>query len=170
MSTLWSKWQLKTVNAFAAAAGVLIILGISMVIIDVCMRATGFKPPGFTVAFVEYILLYFVLLSAPYLVRNKGHVLTDMVFKRLPNRLRLWVERFVYLLCICISLIFMYVGAFLLIQAVQLGYMDERSIDIPYWLLYALFPPCFLLVALEFGRYLLGADSLYEGELQLDSV
>jgi C4-dicarboxylate transporter, DctQ subunit len=48
--------------------------------------------------------------------------------------------------------------------------MDERSIDIPYWLLYVLFPPCFSLIALEFSRYLLGAESLYEGELQLDSM
>ena len=48
--------------------------------------------------------------------------------------------------------------------------MDERSIDIPYWLLYVLFPRCFTVIALEFLRYLLGADSLYEGDLQMDKV
>jgi C4-dicarboxylate transporter DctQ subunit len=48
--------------------------------------------------------------------------------------------------------------------------MDERSVDIPYWMLYVLFPPCFLLIAFEFCRYLLGFDSLYEGEIQLDSM
>jgi C4-dicarboxylate transporter, DctQ subunit len=170
MGTAWWKWQLKFVNAFAVAAGVLIIVAILLVLVDVCTRSIGFKPPGFTVAAVEYILLYFVLLSAPYLVRNKGHVLTDMVFQRLPKKIRWWIEKLIYTLCIVISVIFMTVGGFLFYEALLLGYLDERSIDIPYWLLYFLFPPCFLLIALEFLRYLLGVDSLYEGELQLDSV
>jgi len=170
MSAVWWKWQLKVVNAFVVAAGVLIITAIVLVLVDVSTRSVGLKPPWFTVAAVEYILLYFVLLSAPYLVRNKGHVLTDMVFQRLPRRLRWWTEKFTYLLCITISIIFMSVGGFLFYEALLLGYMDERSIDIPYWLLYVLFPPCFLLIALELVRYLIGVDSLYEGELKLDSV
>ena len=170
MGTLWWDRQLKVVNAFVVTAGVLILIGIALVIVDVCIRTVGLKPPGFTVATVEYILLYFVLLSAPYLDRFKGHVLTDMVFRRLPKGIRWWVEKFIYLLCIIISLIFASVGGFLFYEALLLGYMDERSIDIPYWLLYVLFPPCFSLIALEFSRYLLGAESLYEGELQLDSM
>jgi len=170
MSRKWWAWQLSVVNLFAALAGLLIVLGIGLVAIDVCIRAADIKPPGFTVATVEYILLYFVLLTAPYLVRHKGHVLTDMVFQRLPKPLQWWVEKFIYAMCITISCIFAIVGGFLCYEGLSLGYMDERSIDIPYWLLYVLFPPCFTLIALEFLRYLLGADSLYEGERQLDRV
>ncbi|MEZ5657854.1 MAG: TRAP transporter small permease [Burkholderiaceae bacterium] len=166
----WAAGQLWVVNAFAVLAGLVIIVGIVLVVVDVVMRAAGLRPPHFTVAFVEYILLYFALLSAPYLVRHKGHVLTDMLVQRLPTGLRRVLEKLVYLLCIAIALVFMKVGASLFIEAIELGYMDERSVDIPYGFLYALFPPCFLLIALEFGRYLLGADSLYERELQLDSA
>lgn len=63
MGTLWWDRQLKVVNAFVVTAGVLILIGIALVIVDVCIRTVGLKPPGFTVATVEYILLYFVLLS-----------------------------------------------------------------------------------------------------------
>jgi C4-dicarboxylate transporter DctQ subunit len=119
---------------------------------------------------VEYILLYFVLLTAPYLVRHKGHVLTDMVFQRLPKTAQWWAEKFIYTLCISISLVFAVVGGLLCYEGLTLGYMDERSIDIPYWLLYILFPPCFTLIALEFLRYLLGVDSMYQGEIQFDRV
>jgi C4-dicarboxylate transporter DctQ subunit len=90
MGTSWWDRQLKVVNAFVVTAGVLILIGIGLVIVDVSIRALGMRPPGFTVAAVEYILLYFVLLSAPYLVRIKGHVLTDMVFQRLPQSIRWW--------------------------------------------------------------------------------
>ena len=160
----------KLLVACTIFAGVLIIAGIVMIVVDVILRSTGFKPPGFTVAFVEYILLYFVLLSAPYLVREKGHVLTDMVVQNLPPPLKFFIEKFVYLLCIAISILFAIVGGMLCLQAFQLGYMDERSVDIPYWLLYILYPLCFSMIAIEFTRYLIGKDSLFDRDLSLDSV
>ncbi|MEZ5652790.1 MAG: hypothetical protein R3E87_19820 [Burkholderiaceae bacterium] len=40
------------------------------------------------------------------------------------------LEKLVYLLCIAIALVFMKVGASLFIEAIELGYMDERSVDI----------------------------------------
>lgn len=151
-------------------AGVLIVVGIVLVIVDVAMRSLGMRPPGYTVAFVEYILLYFVLLAAPYLVREKGHVLTDIGQSRLPPKARWVVEKFVYLVCIAVSLVFAWMGAALFAEARRFGYVDERSVDIPYWALYVLYPLCFSLIAIEFARYLLGFDSLYDREQQLDSM
>jgi hypothetical protein len=57
MGSKWWARQLSVVNLFAAAAGLLIVLGILLVAADVVIRAIGLKPPGFTVATVEYILL-----------------------------------------------------------------------------------------------------------------
>lgn len=168
--TKWSSVQAFFVNSFISIAGLLILFGIGLVVVDVCIRALGFKPPGFTIAIVEYILLYFVLLSSPYLVRSKGHVLTDVLVQKLSGAPRLWVEKLVYFICISVSIVFAVVGGLLFIEAIQLGYMDERSIDIPYWILYALFPPCFFLIALEFVRFLVGADSLFSKREKTDVV
>lgn len=151
-------------------AGVLIAIGILLVIVDVTMRATGFKPPGFTVAFVEYILLYFVLLAAPYLVREKGHVFTDMAVGSLPAAIRRIVEKLVYVLCMTVSLVFAYMGALLFEEGWRFGFVDERSVDIPYWALYVLFPLCFTMIAIEFARYLLGPDSMYVRDRSLDQM
>jgi C4-dicarboxylate transporter DctQ subunit len=157
----WGRAQAFLINAFLVLAGVLVLAAIFLIIIDVCIRALGFKPPGYTVAVVEYVLLYFVLLSAPYLVRTKGHVLTDILIQRLQGRSRNFVEKFVYIICISISLTFAFVGGAICVDSFQMGYTDERSIDVPYWLMYALFPPSFLLIAFEFLRYLVGIDSMY---------
>ncbi len=156
--------------ACVAVAGSLILVGITLVVVDVSMRALGYKPPGFTVAFVEYILLYFVLLSAPYLVRIKGHVFADMLVSRFGPTLRMICEKAVYLLCITVSLVFAVQGYFLFEEGLRFGYVDERSVDIPYWALYVLFPLCFSMIAIEFARYLLGFDSMYERDQPLDSV
>jgi C4-dicarboxylate transporter DctQ subunit len=40
-----------------------------------------------------------------------------------------------------------------------------RGIDMPYWSLFLPMPICFLLVALEFARYLIGIDSYYSYDL-----
>lgn len=147
--------------ALAVLAGGTIGLAFVMIVIDVGMRVVGLQPPAHTTAVVEYILLYFTLFSAPYLVRTKGHVYIDVVTMRLPARARRWVEKFAYAVCIFAALTFAYIGLRLLIGAFQAHSFDERSIDIPTWLLYLPMPPSFFLVATEFVRYLLGFDTYY---------
>lgn len=158
------------VSGLVVVAGVLIAISIAMVITDVVMRATGHKPPGFTVAFVEYILLYFTLLCAPYLVREKGHVCVDVLVRALSGVRRASIEKLVYLLCVVVSLVFAVMGWSIFAEAIRFGYVDERSVDIPYWTLYFLFPISFGLIAIEFARYLFGAGSYYEQRQPIDSV
>ena len=51
----------------AVLSGVLILASFDMIVVDVSMRIVGLKPPLFTVATVEYILLWFTMLAAPWL-------------------------------------------------------------------------------------------------------
>ncbi len=162
--------QTALVNAALVLAGTLIGIAIIMVIVDVVLRATRLASLNFTVAFVEYILLYFVLLAAPYLVRERGHVVADMIRSRMQDPARIWLEKAIYTLCIVVSLVFGWTGLMLMIDAIQNNYIDERSVNIPYWLLYVLYPPCFLLVALEFARYLFGHGSYFEKHENLETL
>ncbi|MCB1491837.1 MAG: TRAP transporter small permease [Rhodobiaceae bacterium] len=169
MTALWRLYNAILIGC-VVLAGMLIGAGILLVVVDVSLRALGFQPFGFTVAFVEYILLYFVLLAAPYLVREKGHVTAEVLFTRLGPTARKVCEKIVYLICIAVSLVFAYEGTMLFIEAIQFGYMDERSVDVPYWALYMLFPLSFTLIAIEFLRYLLGYDSMYARDENLETM
>ena len=152
------EWLITTLAVLAA-----VVIGVAfvLVIVDVALRVFGQQPPAYTSAVVEYILLYFTLLAAPYLVRQKSHVHIDAVIALLHGGLRVAVEKLVYVICISISLLFAYISGELAFESIESGLFEERSIDIPLWLLYAPMPVCFALVAVEFGRYLLGVDSLY---------
>jgi len=165
-------WRLYNVILIAcvALAGTLIGAGILVVVVDVTIRALGFQPFGFTVAFVEYVLLYFVLLAAPYLVREKGHVTAEVLFAQLGPASKRVCEKVVYSICIVVSLIFAYQGGVLFDEAIRYGYMDERSVDVPYWALYVLFPLSFSMIAIEFLRYLLGFDSMYDRKEAQESM
>jgi len=142
-----------------------------LVIIDVAIRTFGAKPPAYTSAVVEYALLYFTLLAAPYLVRQKSHVYIDALTSRLSGGPKLIVEKLAYAICVITSLLFAYIGWQLLMEGFELGLFDERSIDIPNWLLYLPMPLCFFLVAVEFSRFLIGPDTMYADRTKVqDSV
>lgn len=169
MSVLWRLYNVLLIGC-VVLAGTLIAAGILIVVVDVTQRALGFQPFNFTVAFVEYVLLYFVLLCAPYLVRIKGHVTAEVLFTQLGTQAKKICEKIVYLICIVVSLVFAYEGGVLFDEAIRYGYVDERSVDVPYWALYVLFPISFTMIAIEFLRYLLGYDSMYEREENLESM
>ncbi|WP_114965678.1 TRAP transporter small permease [Alkalilacustris brevis] len=150
------------INGLAALAALLVVVSIGLVIANVASRAMGYGSFQATIAAVEYILLYFTLLSAPYLLHNRGHVMVDMVIKNLSGLPRRLLESVIYLIGIAVSGIFVVVSVQIMRDAIARGTFDERSVDLPYWLLYAAFPLCFGLLLIEFARYLLTSRSLYD--------
>ena len=149
------------VNGMAVLAGILIFLSFVMIVVDVTMRIVGLTPPPFTIAVVEYILLWFAMLAAPWLVRIKGHVFIDAVTRFFPAAVRTAVAKAVYAVCIGAATIYGVHAAGLLGTAWQNDMVDVRSIDMPLWALYGPMPVCFIFVALEFARYLVGIDDMY---------
>lgn len=145
----------------AVLAGVLIFISFLMIVVDVTMRIVGMKPPLFTIAVVEYILLWFAMLAAPWLVRIKGHVFIDAVTQFLPKTLQAIVAKIVYAICIVSSSIYCIHASSLFRDAWVNDMIDVRSVDMPQWILFGPMPLCFLFVATEFARYLIGVDDMY---------
>ena len=142
-------------------SGVVILTIFVLIVADVFMRLLGIPPWTYIAAIVEYSLLWFTMLAAPYLVRVKGHVFIDAITQILPPGPRRVIASFAYLVCIVSSLTFFWYSFELLIEAFASGQVDTRGEDMPLWILLLPIPPCFLLVAVEFGRYLIGIDTMY---------
>ncbi|MGE5147182.1 MAG: TRAP transporter small permease [Candidatus Eiseniibacteriota bacterium] len=152
--------------ALAVVAGAAIGLAFVLIVVDVSLRATGFMPPAFTSAVVEYVLLYFTLFCAPYLLRKKGHVYVDALIATLPPRARRVVEKIAFTICVATSLVFAFIGFRLFFEAIQSGAIEERSIDVAAWISYLPVGPVFVILAIEFGRYLIGLDVMYADRTQ----
>jgi C4-dicarboxylate transporter, DctQ subunit len=153
------------VTALAWLAGAVVVAMFSLIVVDVSIRTLGYHPPHFTLAVVEYGLLYFAMFSAPYLTRHRGHVVIEAVVTFLPRMLRTVLAHFVYFVCICVALLFAWYSLQLLTEAWVSGDVDVRGVDMPYWILYLPMALCFFLVALEFLRYLIGPYSYYTYDL-----
>lgn len=151
--------------ALAVCSGLGIFAAFAMIVVDVSIRILGYSPPAFTIAIVEYILLYFTMLAAPWLARIKGHVFIDAVTQFLPPVIKTVTAKIAYLICICSALTFCYFSTGLLYDAWDTGTLDVRGVDMPQWMLYLPMPLCFLMLSIEFLRYLVGIDDMYAAAL-----
>lgn len=153
------------VQALAVVGCAIVACIFFLIVIDVSIRTMGYTPPGFTLATVEYSLLYFAMFAAPYLVRHRGHVTIEALVTVMPRGLRRAFAKMVYLVSAVIAFMFAYYSVLLEIEAIQTGEIDLRGIDIPYYFLFFPMPIGFGLVGLEFLRYLFGPYSWYTYDL-----
>ena len=154
-----------TVGALVWVACALIPCIFTMIVIDVSIRTIGFTPPLFTSSVVEYALLYIAMFSAPWLVRQKGHVAIEALVTQLPPSIREPLAKVVYFVCCVVSLYFAYLSVELFVEAWVSGNLDVRGIDMPYWLQFLPMPFGYGLVGLEFLMYLLGLRHYYTYDL-----
>jgi len=133
--------------------------------IDVTIRMSGGNPPLFTSSFVEYAMLYLTALSAPWLVRERGHVVIEALVTALPDGIRRPLAKIVYLACALMSFLFAYLCWGIFVDYWVGGELDVRGVDMPYWSQFLPLPICFALVGLEFSMYLAGLRSYYSYDL-----
>ena len=155
----------KVVVALSWVACAIIPLMFTMIVIDVSIRQIGFTPPLFTSSVVEYALLYLAAFSAPWLVRERGHVAIEALVTVMPDWMRRPLAKAVYLVCGAVSFLFTYLSIKLFWDAVLSGELDVRGVDMPYWALFLPLVPAFFLVGLEFFMYLAGLRSYYSYDL-----
>lgn len=158
------------VDALAILAAALMGVMAISVVVDVCIRTAGGQPPGWTVPLSEYLLLYLTLCAAPWVLRQRGHVLIDSFVEIMSPALRLVVARFIYLLCASASLLIVFVAAGMTWSSFVAGETDVRAVLVPKFLLTLPFVPAFGLMAVEFLRLFAGHGSLYGGDPTAKSV
>ena len=148
----------------AAVAGALMAAITAMIVVDVVMRNLGFQPPAHTLTLTEYGLLYITMLGAPWLLRMKGHVYIELLTTAVAPGIRRLLAIAVYVLCCAACLIIFYYSLQVTIDDFRRASLDVSSFDMPRWLLFAVMPVSFLLMAIEFARYLIGFDNMFSGD------
>ena len=155
----------KTNTALSWFACSLIPCMFLMITVDVSIRTLGYRPPLFTSSVVEYALLYLAMCSAPWLVRERGHVVIEALVAAMPDAVRQPLAKIVYLICALASFLFAYLCWGIFADYWVGGELDVRGVDMPYWLQFLPLPVCFALVGLEFIMYLIGLRSYYSYDL-----
>jgi len=149
------------INALKFVSGLIVIAIFVLIVLDVLLPLIGVQPWDGTLGVVEYGLLWFTILAAPWLARVKGHVFIDAVAEMLPPVVKKVTSKIAYMVAIAGSLMLAYYSWLLLVESYVDENIDERSIELMLWWIYAPMPLSFVLVAIEFIRFLVGIDDMY---------
>lgn len=158
------KLYLNVLYAMAGVAGFMLLWLMVSVTVSVVMRNAGMQPFAWLFTSSEYAILYMTMLGAPWLVREKGHVHIELVTAALSGPLRRIVSRSVAALCVIVSVILAWKGAELFLGNIARNDLDVRAYYFPKWALTIAFPISFGLMAIEFSRFVFGAELMHSGE------
>lgn len=149
----------------------MVLLGLLVLLItaDVIMRSSGLKPLAWTTDVAEYILLYASFLPMAALVRGKGHVFVEFIRAPMPPGLKRVCEIAVYITCLVICVYLAWIASAHFVTAWRTNAFDTRAFDMPRWLVYLPMALGMWLASLEWVRFLVGHDSMYDIDpLQMD--
>jgi C4-dicarboxylate transporter DctQ subunit len=138
----------------AWCAGLLIAAMMVVITIDVVVRNLGYQSSAHFFTFTEYALLIVPCLGAPWLVREKGHIYVEILLMYLPARARRALTVLIGLACVAVCLVLAWYGLEVTVTDWRQAERDVRSVDMPRWLVVGWIPLSFLMMALEFARFL----------------
>jgi len=160
----------KIVEGLALISG-LIIAGVCLLIVyDVIARNLGLQPPASTVALTEYALLYFTMAASPWLVRTRGHIVVEVLHSRWKGRARIIIDKLIVLMCIVVCALICMLATLLLLESIQRGEIEIRSLEMPRALLFAPLALGFGLMTIEFLRLALKGEAVSDQNLQRESL
>ena len=167
-----AKAHLRLLNAMKTGSELIIFAVFVVIVLDVGLTILAkwglpVIPWDRTHGLVEYGLLWFTMLAAPWLARIKGHVFIDAVTQLLPNSARYVLAKFAYCVVIIGCILMTYFSVQLLFEAIDNEAVDDRGADFILWTLYLPMPFGFGLVAIEFLRFLIGVDDMYGSRLDV---
>ena len=138
----------------AGIAAFLMVAMMSTIFNDVVLRNLGYQSSAHFFTFTEYALLVMPCLGAPWLAREKGHIYVEILLMSFSERVRARMTVAVGLICIAVCLVVAWFGFGVTIQDYVQNEKDVRSMDMPRWMVVVWIPVSFLMMAIEFARFL----------------
>ena len=150
----------------AFAAGYIGFILIAIVYMTV-FRTAGWEYNQFVFTLIEYGFIYILFLGSPWLVRTRGHVYIELLTAAVPERSRRALSRGIAALCVLICLVWLWYtfGIFVEHFEDRLAFDELRAErGMRLWTTTIAYPVGFACMAIEFLRYVFGAETMHSGQ------
>ncbi len=147
----WNSFD-KLLDAMAFLSCLIIGFSVLSVCYSVVMRYFFKKPPIWVVQTCEYSLLWSVFLGAAWLLREKGHVVVDIVYSRIGPRAKVWLNLFIFLIGGLCSLTLTFFGVEHVLECIFKGIKDVRAVTVPKHYVFSILPVGAGVLTLQFFR------------------
>ena len=142
----------RLLDIMAALAGIILVFITAAVCYTIGMRFLFRQTTIWIMPMTEYALLWIVFLGAPWLLREKGHITTDILYTHLYEKTKHTLDGIMFIVggLTCITMVFLVMIH--VWQCITGGVTDVRAITVPKTAVFIIIPIGSLLLTLQFFR------------------
>jgi C4-dicarboxylate transporter, DctQ subunit len=142
----------RLIDIMAALAGAILVLITAAVCYTIGMRFLFTRTTIWIVPMTEYALLWIVFLGTTWLLREKGHITTDIIYAHLNEKARCYLDTIMWVVggLTCAAMVFF--GVLHVCDCLAGGVTDVRAVTVPKSAVFFIIPAGSLLLTVQFFR------------------
>ncbi len=151
MKRFWTFFDRLT-DLLAVLAGVILLFITAAVCYTIGMRYLFTKTTIWLMQTTEYALLWIVFLGTTWLLREKGHITTDVIYTHLNEKTRRYLDCIMFIIGGVACAVMVYFGVSYTVECITKGITDVRGVTIPKWTIFIIIPIGSILLTIQFFR------------------
>lgn len=150
-SIFWS-WFDKILDIMANLSGVILLFICAAVCYSIFIRFFFKKTVIWLMQTTEYALLWIVFLSTAWLLREGGHVITEIVYAHLSDKTKKCLDIIMFILGGITCIILTYLSITYMVECILNNVNDVRAVTVPKWTVFIIIPVGSFLLIIQFLR------------------
>lgn len=142
----------KVIDFMAYLAGVILLFVTGAVCYTIGLRFLFKMTTIWIIPIAEYSLLWIVFLGTTWLLREKGHITTDILFVHLKERIQHYLSFIMFIIGGMSCIVLLFLGIIHLAQCIAGRVTDVRAITVPKAAVFIIIPIGSLLLSIQFFR------------------
>jgi TRAP-type C4-dicarboxylate transport system permease small subunit len=136
----------------AALAGVILVFITAAVCYTIGMRYVFTKTTIWLMQTTEYALLWIVFLATTWLLREKGHITTDVIYTHLNEKTKNQLNLVMFVVGGLACAVMVYFGIDYTLECIINRITDVRGVTVPKWIIFIIIPVGSIFLTIQFFR------------------
>lgn len=142
----------KTLDVMAEVSGVILLFICASVCYSIFMRFLFKKTTIWLMQTTEYALLWIVFLSTTWLLREGGHVITEILYAHLGKKTKRYLDIIMFIIGGTACIIMTYFSISYIIECIANNVTDVRAVTVPKWAVFIIIPVGSIFLVIQFFR------------------
>ena len=151
MKGFWGFFD-RIIDSMAFMAGAILLFIMAAVCYTIGMRYLFTKTTIWIMPITEYALLWIVFLATTWLLRDGGHVITEILYAHLPTKTKLTLDCIMFSMGGLACAIMVLLGSHHMYECMVNRVTDVRAITVPKSAIFSIVPIGSLFLTIQFFR------------------
>jgi len=151
MKLFWKFFD-KLIEVMAAIAGGILVFIAAAVCYTIGMRFFFTQTTIWIMQTTEYALLWIVFLATTWLLRERGHITTDIIYTHLNNKTKQYLDCIMFVIGGFACAIMVFFGILYMYECIVGRVTDVRAVTVPKSAVFIIIPIGSILLTMQFFR------------------